>query len=45
MNGLLTVHSLHSDYPRGQIANQVRADGEEPGYTDFIHAVRQGLIE
>jgi uncharacterized damage-inducible protein DinB len=36
---------LHSAYHRGQIASQVRAGGEQPAYTDFIHAVRQGLIE
>ena len=36
---------LHSAYHRGQIATQVRAGGEQPAYTDFIHAARQGLIE
>jgi len=36
---------LHSAYHRGQIASQMRADKEQPAYTDFIHAVRQGLIE
>jgi uncharacterized damage-inducible protein DinB len=36
---------LHSAYHRGQIASQVRAGGEQPAYTDFIHAARQGLIE
>jgi uncharacterized damage-inducible protein DinB len=36
---------LHSAYHRGQIASQTRAAGEAPAYTDFIHAVRQGLIE
>jgi len=33
---------LHSAYHRGQIASQVRAGGEAPAYTDFIHAARQG---
>jgi uncharacterized damage-inducible protein DinB len=42
---ILTHVVLHSAYHRGQIASQVRAAGEQPAYTDFIHAVRQGLIE
>jgi uncharacterized damage-inducible protein DinB len=42
---ILTHVALHSAYHRGQIASQVRAGGEQPAYTDFIHAVRQGLIE
>lgn len=42
---VLTHVLLHSAYHRGQIASQVRAGGEQPVYTDFIHAVRQGLIE
>ena len=35
---------LHSAYHRGQIASFMRANGDTPAYTDFIHAVRQGLI-
>jgi uncharacterized damage-inducible protein DinB len=42
---ILTHVILHSAYHRGQIAAQMRAEGNEPVYTDFIHAVRQGLIE
>jgi uncharacterized damage-inducible protein DinB len=42
---ILTHVVLHSAYHRGQIASQVRAGGEQPAYTDFIHAVRQGFIE
>ena len=42
---ILTHALLHSAYHRGQIASQVRAAGEQPAYTDFIHAVRQGLVE
>ncbi len=42
---ILTHVLLHSAYHRGQIASQVRAGGEQPAYTDFIHAVRQGLVE
>jgi uncharacterized damage-inducible protein DinB len=42
---ILTHVALHSAYHRGQIAAAVRAAGGEPAYTDFIHAVRQGLIE
>jgi uncharacterized damage-inducible protein DinB len=34
---------LHSAYHRGQIASQMRANGKQPAYTDFIHATRQGL--
>jgi len=36
---------LHSAYHRGQIALQMRAAGSEPAYTDFIHAVRKGLVK
>jgi len=36
---------MHSAYHRGQIAADVRAAGFVPPYTDFIHAVRQGLLE
>jgi uncharacterized damage-inducible protein DinB len=42
---VLTHVLLHSAYHRGQIASQVRDGGEQPAYTDYIHAVRQGLIE
>ncbi len=35
----------HSTYHRGQIAAELRAAGVQPAYTDFIHGVRQGLIE
>lgn len=42
---VLTHVLLHSAYHRGQIAAQMRAGGEQPAYTDFIHAARQGLIE
>ncbi len=42
---IVTHVLLHSAYHRGQIASLVRASGEQPAYTDFIHAVRQGLIE
>ncbi|MGA2416761.1 MAG: DinB family protein [Candidatus Sulfotelmatobacter sp.] len=42
---ILTHVLLHSAYHRGQIASQLRSAGETPAYTDFIHAVRQGLIE
>jgi uncharacterized damage-inducible protein DinB len=42
---ILTHVLLHSSYHRGQIATQVRAGGDQPAYTDFIHAARQGLME
>lgn len=42
---VLTHVILHSAYHRGQIAAEMRGRGQTPAYTDFIHAVRQGLIE
>lgn len=36
---------LHSAYHRGQVATDMRAAGFAPANTDFIHAVRQGLVE
>lgn len=36
---------MHSAYHRGQIAADIRAAGVTPPYTDFIHGVRQGLVE
>jgi uncharacterized damage-inducible protein DinB len=42
---ILTHVVIHSAYHRGQIASDVRAGGGVPAYTDYIHAVRQGLIE
>jgi len=42
----ILMHVLfHSAYHRGQIALQMRASGLTPAYTDYIHAVRQGLVE
>lgn len=42
----ILIHVLfHSAYHRGQIALQMRTSGDEPAYTDFIHAVRKGLID
>ena len=35
---------LHGGYHRGQIASDLRAAGEEPAYTDYIHAVRSEFI-
>ena len=42
---VLTHVLMHSAYHRGQIALEMRAAGIEPAYTDFIHAVRQGIVE
>jgi uncharacterized damage-inducible protein DinB len=42
---ILTHVVIHSAYHRGQIASDVRVSGGVPAYTDYIHAVRQGLIE
>jgi uncharacterized damage-inducible protein DinB len=42
---VLTHVVMHSAYHRGQIASHMRASGETPAYTDFIHAVRQGCVK
>lgn len=42
---ILTHVVIHSAYHRGQIASDLRAEGAEPAYTDYIHAVRQGMLE
>jgi uncharacterized damage-inducible protein DinB len=42
---ILTHVVMHSAYHRGQIASDMRAHGHTPAYTDFIHAVRRGLME
>jgi uncharacterized damage-inducible protein DinB len=42
---ILTHVAVHSAYHRGQIASDVRGAGQEPAYTDYIHAVRQRHIE
>jgi uncharacterized damage-inducible protein DinB len=42
---ILTHVVMHSAYHRGQVASHMRANGLTPASTDFIHAVRQGLVE
>jgi len=42
---VLTHVVMHSAYHRGQIASLMRAGGQTPAYTDFIHAVRSGCVE
>ncbi|HKI25661.1 MAG TPA: DinB family protein [Candidatus Sulfotelmatobacter sp.] len=42
---ILTHVIMHSAYHRGQIASHMRENGQTPAYTDYIHAVRQGLVE
>lgn len=42
---ILTHVVIHSAYHRGQIASDLRNAGHEPAYTDYIHAVRQRLVE
>ncbi|MEO8215909.1 MAG: DinB family protein [Acidobacteriota bacterium] len=44
-NDILTHVVIHSGYHRGQIAANLRAEGEETPNTDFIHAVRQNKID
>ena len=41
---ILTHAFFHSAYHRGQIAKIMRDAGIAPPYTDFIHALRQGLV-
>ena len=45
VDDVLTHVTLHSAYHRGQIAADVRAGGNDPAYTDFIHCARSGLID
>jgi uncharacterized damage-inducible protein DinB len=42
---VLTHVVMHSAYHRGQIASHMRASGQTPAYTDFIHAVRAGFVK
>jgi uncharacterized damage-inducible protein DinB len=42
---ILTHAFMHSAYHRGQIAADMRRSGHQPAYTDFIHGIRQGLVE
>jgi uncharacterized damage-inducible protein DinB len=42
---ILTHLVIHSAYHRGQIASDLRSAGHEPAYTDYIHAIRQRLVE
>ena len=41
---VLTHVTLHSSHHRGQIALEIRRGGQVPVITDYIHAVRQGLV-
>jgi uncharacterized damage-inducible protein DinB len=41
---ILTHVAIHSAYHRGQIASDLRAAGQVPAYTDYIHAARQGFL-
>src|SRR5579871_3077011 len=42
---VLTHVVMHSAYHRGQIASHMRASGQTPAYTDFIHGARQELFK
>jgi len=42
---VLTHVVMHSAYHRGQIASHMRANGQTPAYTDFIHGARHGLFD
>jgi uncharacterized damage-inducible protein DinB len=41
---ILTHVAMHGAYHRGQIATLLRDSGNEPALTDYIHAVRKGLL-
>jgi len=41
---ILTHLTMHGAHHRGQIATLLRDSGNEPAYTDYIHAVRSGLL-
>jgi len=41
---VLTHVVMHSAYHRGQVASHMRDNGKTPPYTDYIHGVRQGLV-
>ena len=45
VHDILTHAFMHSAYHRGQIAADMRQSGNQPAYTDFIHGIRQGLVE
>jgi uncharacterized damage-inducible protein DinB len=45
VHDILSHVLLHSSYHRGQIAKEMRAQGKQPAYTDYIHAARQGSIK
>jgi len=42
---ILTHVVMHSAYHRGQIASHMSEKGQTPAYTDYIHAVRQGIVK
>jgi uncharacterized damage-inducible protein DinB len=42
---VLTHVVMHSAYHRGQIATHMRASGQTPANTDFIHGMRRGLFK
>jgi uncharacterized damage-inducible protein DinB len=44
VDDILTHVVQHASYHRGQIAGALRDAGQEPPYTDYIHAARRGLI-
>ncbi|MDQ6892379.1 MAG: DinB family protein [Acidobacteriota bacterium] len=41
---ILTHVVLHGSYHRGQIASELRAAGHAAAYSDYIEAVRRGLV-
>lgn len=45
VHDILTHVVIHAAQHRGQVASAVRDAGGVPAYTDYIHCVRQGLVD
>ena len=44
LDEILTHLAMHGAHHRGQVATLLRDSGNQPAYTDYIHAVRNGLL-
>jgi uncharacterized damage-inducible protein DinB len=45
ISDVLTHVAMHGAYHRGQIASAIRASGETPAVTDYIHCTRMGFLD
>jgi uncharacterized damage-inducible protein DinB len=45
IDDIFTHVPMHGAYHRGQIATHLRTNGDDPPYTDFIHAARSGFLQ